>query len=145
MFFDSNNVSFLINLLITNILNKECRVLSMDCSPLILFSSITLLYIFKDLKFYSKSINFVAKSVLAVYLLDDLRPWVNSFVNLQDHAKSSNLILYLLSFSTIMLILSVVIDKTRQYIFGGIETAGIKKISVYISNKMGKYFMERIN
>lgn len=137
---------FLFNLLITILLGRECRILAMDCSPLILFSSIILLYIFKNLKFHSRFINFIAKSVLAVYLLDGLRPWVNSFYKLHENAQSNNLIVNLLIFSIIMMVLSVIIDKTRHYIFGRMEQAGINRLIIIIKSFLGKYFiMTNIN
>lgn len=137
---------FLFNLFITILLGRECRILAMDCSPLILFSSIILLYIFKNLKFHSRFINFIAKSVLAVYLLDGLRPWVNSFYKLHENAQSNNLIVNLLIFSIIMMVLSVIIDKTRHYIFGRMEQAGINRLIIIIKSFLGKYFiMTNIN
>lgn len=132
---------FLFNLLITELLDRECRILAMDCSPLILFSSIILLYIFKNFKFHSKFINFIAKSVLAVYLLDGLRPWVNSFYKLQKSAQSNSLIVDLFIFSIIMIVLSVIIDKTRHYIFGKVEKAGIDRLIIVVKSLFGKYFI----
>ena len=131
----------LFNLLITELLDRECRILAMDCSPLILFSSIILLYIFKNFKFHSKFINFIAKSVLAVYLLDGLRPWVNSFYKLQKSAQSNSLIVDLFIFSIIMIVLSVIIDKTRHYIFGKVEKAGIDRLIIVVKSLFGKYFI----
>ncbi len=45
-----------------------------------------------------------------------------------------------------MMVLSVIIDKTRHYIFGRMEQAGINRLIIIIKSFLGKYFiMTNIN
>lgn len=69
-----------LNVTISYVFHRECRIFSMDCSPLILFSSLCVFFLFKGLALKSKLVNSIAASVLAVYLLDNLRLYVSDHI-----------------------------------------------------------------
>lgn len=118
-----------LNITISCIFHRECRIFSMDCSPLILFSSLCVFFFFKGIELKSKLINGIAASVLAVYLLDNLRLYVSNHIfDITLYAESDFFILYLMAFVLMVFVLGIVIDKIRVYVCGKCESYIIEKI-----------------
>ncbi|WP_394902514.1 acyltransferase family protein [Bacteroides xylanisolvens] len=123
-----------LNVTISFIFHRECRIFSMDCSPLILFSSLCVFFFFKGLTMKSKLVNNIAASVLAVYLLDNLRLYVSDHIlNITFYAESDSFILYLIVFVLVVFVLGIVIDKIRIFVCGKCESYIIEKI-IYMLN-----------
>ncbi len=119
---------FSLNYVIGNILGRQCRTFSMDCSPFILISAISLFRLFKSMTFKSRLINWISSSVIAIYLLDGLRYYLNEYFCLEKLSTSNVFLLYLLSFVVSIMIISVIIDKIRILVLGKFENSIIAKI-----------------
>lgn len=119
----------MLNVTISYVFHKECRIFSMDCSPLVLFSSLCVFFFFKGLALKSRLVNSIAASVLAVYLLDNLRLYVSDHIfDITLYAESNFFLLYLMVFVIVVFVLGIVIDKIRVFVCGKCENYIIKKI-----------------
>lgn len=110
-----------INMSLEHILHKPCHIWSMDCSPLILGSAIAVFFIFQELTFQSRIINWLSSSVLAVFLLDALRIWVNGFLHVEQYSNEPYFILLLLCLIFSTFALATAIDKVRILVLGRVE------------------------
>lgn len=118
----------MLNVTISYVFHKECRIFSVDCSPLVLFSSLCVFFFFKGLALKSRLVNSIAASVLAVYLLDNLRLYVSDHIfDITLYAESNFFLLYLMVFVIIVFVLGIVIDKIRVFVCGKCENYIIKK------------------
>lgn len=104
------------------ILDKLVSIYSMDCSPLILISSLSIFYFFKSCKFKSSIINYISSSVLAVYLLDGARVFIDYYtLNIINYSSSNNFLFVLLIEVILFFMFAIVIDKLRLLFFNKIE------------------------
>ena len=120
------------NIGMEHLLHKPCRVLALDCSPFILGSAICVFYMFKTFCLYSKTINNISSSVLAVFLLDGLRQWMNNYIHIEKYATSYGLAIALLALVFLTFVFSVIIDKVRILLLGKVEN----RLLDYSSNKI---------
>lgn len=131
------------NIGMEHLLHKSCRVLALDCSPFILGSAICAFYMFKTLCFHSKSINNISSSVLAVFLLDGLRQWMNNYIHIENYATSHGLIIALLTLVFSTFAFSVIMDKVRILLLVKFEN----RLLDYSSNlilRLKKYTLRKI-
>ena len=131
-------IILLCNITLEKIFHKPCNVFAMDCSPLILASSVCIFYLFKSISLYSSLTNYIASGVLAVYLLDGLRGFVNNYINIQRFSGESSFLLWLSILVILTFCLSLAIEMIRRVIFGKIEQqilTGISKKNNLFSNR----------
>lgn len=117
------------NIVVEIIAHKPCRILSLDCSPLILGSAVCAFYYFKSLHFHSQIINRISVSILAVYLLDGMRIWVNKWILIHLHANDVFLFAYLLSLVLATFCIAIIIDNIRILLLRKLESKTIDMIS----------------
>ncbi len=118
-----------LNIGVGYVFQKKCYIYAMDCSPFILVSSLSVFYLFKSLTIRSQIINSIASSILAVYLLDAMRFFVDeNVVCWSDKAGSCSYIFYLIIGVIMTFIIAFAIDKLRVFLFGHVENKIIDKI-----------------
>ena len=131
------------NIVVEIIAHKPCRILSLDCSPLILGSAVCAFYYFKSLHFHSQIINRISVSILAVYLLDGMRIWVNKLIQIHLHANDAFLFVYLFALVSATFCIAIIIDNIRIILLGKLESKtigiiadGLTKGQKYVENKI---------
>lgn len=121
------------------VFHKSINIYAMDCSPLILISSISVFYFFKSVKLQSKIINYISSSVLAVYLLDGARVFIDYyFFKINTYSKSNCFFAVLLIEVFFFFVIAITIDKLRSLILLKIEMFTIERLitSVKIKNNL---------
>lgn len=137
------SIIIFLNITIGLIFNKKCSIYAMDCSPFILVSAICVFYFFKSFKFQSNIINYLASSILAVYLMDGLRLFINHYViNISAHSDKYDLAVYILMEIILVFLIAILIDKTRIFLFEKWENKFIKlflnKLIIHTPNQFKK-------
>lgn len=111
------------------ILNKSVGIYAMDCSPLILISSISVFYFFKSMKLKSEIINYISSSIIAVYLLDESRIFLDYYTfKINNYSNSTYLFLVVLTEVILFFIVAIVLDKIRLLLFNKLETNVIERL-----------------
>ena len=128
VFFLSSMAIIFLNLMIHLFLNRTDKIFAMDNSPFILLSSLSIFYFFKSISFSNQVVNWVASSVLAVFLLDGLRAYVDRFINVQAYGTHDMLILYIVLEVICVFVISLLIDKLRILLLGKLENRVISEI-----------------
>lgn len=131
------------NIVVEIITHKSCRILSLDCSPLIMGSAVCAFYYFKSLHFNSQIINRISVSILAVYLLDGMRIWLNQWIQIHLHANDFFLPVYLLALVSATFCMAIIIDNIRILLLGKLESKTILIILDGLT-KAKKYFDSKI-
>lgn len=109
---------FVGNLTLSHISHKMIYPLSVDASPLILFSALCVFYWAKTWSIQSRAINWVASSVVAVYLLDQLRYFLDAHIfHLATSGKNALFPLLLLGEIASVFVLAILFDKLRARLF----------------------------
>jgi hypothetical protein len=99
-------------------------------SPTVLIAAVATLYFFKGFNFKSRIINYFSASVLAVYLLDWIRPTIDRFIQVYQHNQCSDFATYVFIEVFTIFVFALVIDKIRIHVF--------YKPEEYIENKLVK-------
>ena len=119
----------LLNIIAEMIFNKRCLIYAMDCSPFIFISTISVFYLFKSFTFQSRWINYFSSSILAVYLLDGLRLFLDTHMFHLSTMKVHPLMGLLLFVEVIStFFFAIAIDKTRILLLGSLENKIINKV-----------------
>lgn len=106
----------------------------MDNSPFILLSSLSIFYFFKSLSFSNQIVNWVASSVLAVFLLDGIRTYVDKFIDVASYSTDCMLIFYISLEASSVFLFALLVDKLRILLFGKMEDVVILKIVGFANN-----------
>lgn len=85
-------------------------------SPTIIIASVASLYLFKSFTFRSRTINYISASVLAIYLLDWMKPTIDLYIEVYQHTKDPDFIVYLIVEVCAIAIVAIVIDKIRIHL-----------------------------
>jgi len=117
-----------LNSMIHHILHRPDKIFAMDNSPFILLSSLSIFYFFKSLSFSNQIVNWVASSVLAVFLLDGIRTYVDKFIAVASYSTDCMLIYYISLEVSSVFLFALLVDKLRILFFGKIEDVVISKI-----------------
>ena len=111
-----------------------------DCSIFIYISSISIFYLFKSFTFQSKLINYLSANVLAVFLLDELRYFLDDrFIHLATHANSNTFVVYWIILVLFTFFVCTTIDKIRILLFTKAENYMIQliiRVSNYVYMKL---------
>lgn len=99
-------------------------------SPTVLVAAVATLYFFKSFNFKSRIINYISASVLAVYLLDWMRPTVDRYIQVYQHNQYPDFAIYVFIEVITIFVFALVIDKIRIHIF--------HKPEEWIENKLVK-------
>lgn len=130
-----NLIINILNISLSFFFNKTCSVFALDCSPFILFEAVCIFYLFKYFTFSSKFINYLAASVLAIFLLDGMRPFYNQIsFNLSSQADSPFLIPLIFVETLSFCFLAIIIDKARSLLFSKTD----QKIATYLYEQLRK-------
>lgn len=97
-------------------------------SPTIIIASVASLYLFKSFTFRSRTINYISASVLAIYLLDWMKPTIDRYIEVYQHTKDPDFIVYLIVEVCAIAIVALVIDKIRIHL--------LYKPEAWITNKL---------
>lgn len=128
---------------------KQCLILVRDCSFLILISSVALFYFFKSLRFRSTAVNKISSCVLAVYLLDDMRPLVDRYVvGWMDKGDSPLFVFYLFAGVFATFSIAVAIEMVRRFLLGNIESRMVDatiRVSVKAWHKAAAFCQSRFH
>ena len=100
-------------------------------SPLILGAVVSVFYLFKSFNFKSKIVNYISASVLAVYLLDGLKPAVDNYFQVYTF------VLYVTMETVTIFLVAILIDKIHV-LFGKAEDYIIDKMTVLLTRIMCK-------
>ena len=90
--------------------------LTSNYSPTVLIAAISCLYFFKSFSIQSRLINYISASVLAMYLLDQLRPTVDRYICVYKHTQDGDFILYVIIEVVVIFLVSFIIDKIRVHL-----------------------------
>ena len=138
-FLFSTTIIFMSNMTLYMIFHRRVGSISADCSPFILLSSISIFYFFKGFKYNSKIINTISSSVIAMYLCDGIRVYLDSYIRLSSKSYEPALIIYLMAMTISVFALSLIIDKVRIMLFGNFETYICDSISSKIEAVFYKF------
>jgi surface polysaccharide O-acyltransferase-like enzyme len=114
-------IMFVLELSVSMYTHRQFHVLSRDCSFFILIEAVLFFYLFKSFRVQSKCINYLASSVLAVFLLDGIRFWLNRYVQLSSYANDNMFIVMLLLLVFGTFTFNILLDKIRILLFGHVE------------------------
>jgi len=106
-------------------------------SPLILGAVVSVFYLFKSFNFKSKIVNYISASVLAVYLLDGLKPAVDNYFQVYTYGQGSDFVLYVTMETVTIFLVAILIDKIHV-LFGKAEDYIIDKMTVLLTRIMCK-------
>ena len=146
VFITSTLMINILNYILSAIFNKPAiYMLYSDCSIFIYISSISIFYLFKSFPFQSNWINYLSSSVLTVFLLDELRVFLdNQFIHLSDYATSYSFVVYWILLALFTFFVCIAIDKIRILLFTKTENYMIRviiRISNYVYLKL-KYSLK---
>lgn len=104
-------------------------------SPTIIVASVASLYLFKSFTFRSRAVNYISASVLAIYLLDWLKPTIDRYIEVYKHTQEADLVLYLLMEVSAIALVAITIDKFRIHLLAKPEAWVTSKL-VSVCEKM---------
>ena len=123
---------FSLNVSASFLFHKPIGTYAMDCSTLILVASVLLFYLFKSLTFQSQIVNYVSSSVIAVYLLDGIRIFLNNeLFHIAQFSTSYWLPAIIVAEAFCLFIIAIFIDKIRILILGRVENKILEKCRKY--------------
>lgn len=91
--------------------------LTSNYSPTVLIAAVATLYFFKSFNFKSRIINYISASVLAVYLLDWMRPTIDRYIQVYQHNQSPDFAAYVFIEVFTIFVVALLIDKIRIHLF----------------------------
>lgn len=97
------------------------NVVFFDNSPLILCSAVAIFHFFGTLRFESRGVNFVSGSVLAMYLLDGLRPLLVPLFAPGTATHSLSYFPRMAGLTLVLMLCALVIDRARMFLLGSVE------------------------
>lgn len=104
-------------------------------SPTIIVASVASLYIFKSFTFRSRAINYISVSVLAIYLLDGLKPTIDRYIEVYKYTQATDFVVYLLMEVSAIALVAFTIDKFRIHLLAKPEAWVTSKL-VSVCEKM---------
>ena len=131
LLFFTLGLAFCIHMPIYLLLKRNAGAFSMDCSPFMLIGSLCVFYLFKSFTFQNLTINWMASSVLAVYLCDGMRYYLDRYFLVSSYSESSWWVVVVLCETLGVVVLALITDKIRLIIF--------KKVEQYICNNVAQY------
>ena len=90
--------------------------LTSNYSPTILIASVSFFFLFKSFSVQSCIVNYISSSVLAVYLLDQLRPTIDRFICVYHHTQDSNFAIWVGGEVLTIFCVAIIIDKIRIHL-----------------------------
>ena len=104
-------------------------------SPTIIVASVASLYLFKSFTFRSRAVNYISASVLAIYLLDWLKPTIDRYIEVYKHTQEADFVVYLLMEVSAIALVAITIDKFRIHLLAKPEAWVTSKL-VSVCEKM---------